>query len=226
MKVLVPVNVCVVDRCAVSLSRYADAILVPCQVPVPIVPNFVIEVKLDGVMALTVSVPVVTSALVAISITPGFVAEAASAETVTAPVVLLTSIPAPATTEVTLAAVYVVEIEVPCQVPVPIVPNLVIEVKLEGVIALTVSVPAVTSALVAISMIPFTVALASGSSPVLVPLKFEIYVVDIALPCHTPVAIVPKVVILELPAQVERAVFSTLPKPTSALVVACALKFG
>ena len=121
------------------------------------VPNFVIEVKLEGVIARTVSVPVVTSALVAISITPGLVADAASAVIVTAPVAADTSIPPPATILVTFAAVYVVLISVPCQVPVPIVP---------------------------------------------------------------------RVVRLVLPAQVERAVFSTLPNPTSPFVVDCALKFG
>ena len=52
------------------------------------------------------SVPVVVSAVVASSTTPGFVVEASSAVTVTSPVAPLTSIPSPATIDVTLAAVF------------------------------------------------------------------------------------------------------------------------
>ena len=52
------------------------------------------------------SVPVVVSAVVANSTTPGLVSLAVSAVTVTSPVALLTSIPSPATIEVTLAAVF------------------------------------------------------------------------------------------------------------------------
>ena len=40
--VLPPVKVCTPVRCAVSESKYAEAIAVPCQVPVPIVPTVVI----------------------------------------------------------------------------------------------------------------------------------------------------------------------------------------
>ena len=76
--------------------------------------------------ALAVSVPVVVSAVVANSTTPGFVAVAVSAVTVTSPVAPLTSIPSPATIEVTFASVCDVAIEVPFQVPVDIVPTVVI----------------------------------------------------------------------------------------------------
>ena len=38
-------------------------------------------------------------------------------------------------------------------------------------------------------------------------------------PFHVPVAIVPKAVMFKEPAQVERAVFSTLPKPNEVLAV-------
>ena len=41
-KVFAPVNVCVPLRCAVSESKYAEAIAVPCQVPALIVPSPVI----------------------------------------------------------------------------------------------------------------------------------------------------------------------------------------
>jgi hypothetical protein len=44
------------------------------------------------------------------------------------------------------------------------------------------------------------------------------YWVAIVVPCHVPVATVPKVVTLVVPAHVERAVFSTLFNPTSAAV--------
>ena len=43
--VLTPLNVCVPDKCAVSESKYALAIAVPFQVPVPIVPKVVILVE-------------------------------------------------------------------------------------------------------------------------------------------------------------------------------------
>ena len=56
------------------------------------------------------------------------------------------------------------------------------------------------------------------SSPVLVPLCPLKYVVDIAVPCQVPVPIVPKVVMLVLPANVDIAVFSTLFKDKSVLV--------
>ena len=59
--------------------------------------------KPSGVTALVVSVPVCVSAEVANSTTPAFDAEAVSAVTVTSPVAPLTSIPAPATIELTFA---------------------------------------------------------------------------------------------------------------------------
>ena len=40
-----------------------------------------------------------------------------------------------------------------------------------------------------------------------------------AVPCQVPVPMVPTVVMLAVPAQVDRAVFSTLPSPTMALVM-------
>lgn len=40
------------------------------------------------------------------------------------------------------------------------------------------------------------------------------FAIAIAVPVHVPVVIVPRVVRFVLPAQVDRAVFSTLPNPT------------
>ena len=78
---------------------------------------------------------------------------------------------------------YVVDIALPCQTPLEIVPS---------------------------SVISKAFIVACVSSPVLVPLCPLKYVVDIAVPCQVPVPIVPKVVMLVLPANVDIAVFSTL----------------
>jgi len=49
----------------------------------------------------------------------------------------------------------------------------------------------------------------------------SIYVDDIEDPCHVPEPIVPSVVIFEDPAHVDRAVFSTFPRPTDDLSNVC-----
>ena len=70
-----------------------------------------------------------------------------------------------------------------------------------GVTALELSVPALASVVVASSTIPLVEVEEFGSSPVFVPLVFSIYVVEIAVPCQTPVDIVPSVVIFVLPVK-------------------------